>query len=586
MQQKRLIGLVGGFFTLALLFILGASQVAAQGTGSPFGGIVDMIRNLLSPIFSINLGTADDTTLKLILAFILFPLLGMALSMVIKEKPKIAWTVAAFLTIMSVMAIPGSVIKGLAYTYATVFVFIAAAIPIAGLFLLMHAFKKMVGDHAFLYHWVYAAGTLIAIIVLNHMLLLFANSDEFFSNLQYESVSTKLPGFALGVLSLMLAYHVVAPFFKWGAPKVGGGLSTARGWFGHGLPSIKPSQGFPPAGGFGGARPTSTTPGGAVAGAQAAIGGAQVAAAQEKEGEDKEVELIKAKGRVFAEREKAYDQLSAINLHDLNDLEKIQNDLNALVQLTELHKADPITLDNISKRLQNIRPSEEDIKAHIQSRKDDIENDANYAGMIQQQIFSEAQFFEKCKAVMDKESIMGTPNYFGGAGSAEVQDIAHLVEEINRSRQEIFSRLWSAYQQQMAPLQHWKELHETRVQNITLMENMLRGFLAALQRYVDALKQTLVGPATVDPANEIKSASSVFSQFRAAILQEKNYDEEMQQLTRLLDNNNKSESALMLELSKRNTQINQFLQKASQLAVKEGIDIAEAANKLKLNAFD
>ncbi|MBI4149982.1 hypothetical protein HY488_01110 [Candidatus Woesearchaeota archaeon] len=109
MQKKPVVGLFGSILSLVLL----SSSVAAVN-GSPFSGIWDMIKSIFRPFLGISITAAEPITLKLLLGLLIFPILGYAASFAFRAKPKIGWIAAAILTIISVMAIPEQVIRGIA----------------------------------------------------------------------------------------------------------------------------------------------------------------------------------------------------------------------------------------------------------------------------------------------------------------------------------------------------------------------------------------------------------------------------------------------------------------------------------------
>jgi len=150
LMRKKTLTVLISIFALALLSSVVFAQATTDTEGA-FSGLWKIVKDLLKPL--VDMDFQDETNLKILLSMLIFPILGYGLSFVFKGKAKIGWIVAGVLTIMSVIAIPGEVIKGIAYTYATVFVFLLAGIPIVALFLILSALKKGLGNHPFAYHW-------------------------------------------------------------------------------------------------------------------------------------------------------------------------------------------------------------------------------------------------------------------------------------------------------------------------------------------------------------------------------------------------------------------------------------------------
>jgi len=548
MQKKPVLWLLS---ILSLVFL--SSTVAAQ-TASPFGGIIDMIKGIFAPFFGISINLADTVVLKILVFLLICPLLGYGLGFVFKSKPNLGWIIAAVLSIMTVMAIPVEVIRGIAYTYATVFMFIIFAVPILGLFLILRLVRKNIPpeQHPFFYHWTCAVIILLIIVVINQVMRVFTSAPDFMTKV-FGSKMGYLPNFAIAILSIMLVYHFLAPFFKWGHGKWSSRGSTT------GLPPISSATPMLPGGQpaprrrgwqFGRRGTPGAPPGEAE---EAALSAAEAGAAQEASGEARGEQAVQQEELLVEERRNLVKQLAALDLRNLQDLQKIQNSVNELARLAEVYKTNMQALQLISQRLNEIQPVEGDFQRNLEEIRKRMDELQKTAAITRQQMLTEEDIETWCRSQLQQESLLGVRNILHSSAFKELEAVGVTLDAYQKKKEAIIGNVFAAHKRLMEPLTKSEQTLQLLAANVALIENAQARFMASLQAFVAAIKQTLTGQDQSQAAiHAISDARSAFGQLGAALQKNAEYERSLDQALQYYRQVDELEKTLLQELAKEN----------------------------------
>lgn len=556
MQKKPVIGLLTSILSLATL----SPVVFAAPAGSPFAGILDMIRGIFAPFFS---GMPDDVTLKILIGFLIFPFVGYLLSLVFKNKPKLGWIVGGVLTLITTIVIPGQLIRGIAYEYATLFMFVLAALPIVGLFLLMQGMKKLFrpDEHPVLYHLTCAGIILLIIIIVNQLIGAFSSSSQFLQNLQYANIQ-KFPGFALGVLTIMLIYHLLAPLFKWGLPHARG-----LGGGGGGLPPI-PSQQGGRAGGGGWWPPWGRRQ--RAGGEEQTLRGEEATVTQEEAGEARAAQAAQQQAMLAEERQRLVHQLAALDLRNLQDAQKIIADLNELVRLTQVYKGNPQALQLIAQRLNDIKPADADLQSELAQMKQRMSQLRQAGETTEKMLLTDAQVQQWAKGLMERENISGVRNMLHASAYPDLHEVGIPLEAWQAEKRRIFEKLINAHKQIIASFQKYKQVSDLLAGNVALIETAQNRFITSLQAFVTAVQQTVAGQDQSQNAiTAIRDAQTAFGQLNAAILQNQVYEQELEESLRYESQLDQLESRFYQEIVRENQQLIARLEQARERAARD-----------------
>ncbi|GEM_PF-4931798 len=545
MQKRPVLGLLS-ILSLALL-----STSAAAQTASPFGGILDMIKGIFAPFFGISINLADTVVLKILIFLLICPLLGYGLGFVFKSKPNLGWIISAVLSIITVMAIPVEVIRGIAYTYATVFMFIIFAVPILGLFLILRMVKKNVPpeQHPFFYHWTCAVIILLIIVVINQVMRVFTSAPDFMAKV-FGSKIGFLPNFAIAILSIMLVYHFLAPFFKWGHGRWSSRGSTT------GLPPIGQTPrlpgGTPPS-------PRGAPPGQAE---EAALSAAEAAAVQEAGGEARGEQTAKEEGLLVEERQNLVKQLAALDLRNIQDIQKIQDSVNQLARLAEVYKTNMQALQLISQRLNEIQPIEGDFQRNLEDIRKRMDELMKTAAITRQQMFDEDEIEVWCRHQLEQEQLLGTRNILRISAFKELEAVGVTLDAYQKKKEAIIGNVIAAHKKLMEPLTTSEQTLQLLAANVSIIENAQARFMTSLQAFVAAIKQTLAGtdqsPAAIRAISEARSA---FGQLGAALQKNAEYERSLDQALQYYKQLDELEKTLLQELAKENQEYLTYIEK-------------------------
>ncbi|MBI4149981.1 hypothetical protein HY488_01105 [Candidatus Woesearchaeota archaeon] len=431
--------------------------------------------------------------------------------------------------------------------------------------------KKTIGpDRPFLYHWSCALIILLVIIVLNQVMQTFTSSSEFMQQLRWQNIQ-KLPGFAIGILTILLIYHILAPLFKWGAPRAGEALGGLRG--GGGLPSL-PSVGGPQQ------PPRRWWPpwGRREAAPEQALEATEAAVAQEEVTEAKEEEVVKREELLAEERQRLVQQLASFDMRNIQDTQRMVTSLNELARLAEVYNGNAQALQLIAQRLNEIRPAEADLKANLEEIKKRMVELGETGKTAEKMMLSEADVEQLCKEWIEQENIKGVRNLMSKSMFAELKAAGVNVDRLQQAKQSLIANLLAVHKKLAEPLANYKRNFDLLTGNATVIETAQARFLTSLQAFVNAIQQSVAGQdAAQDALRAIREAQTAFGQLSAALQKNEEYERNIQAALQYESQVDKLEEQLYEKLVQSNKELLAYVEQQREAAKRKQAALQQAA---------
>ena len=283
---------------------------------------------------------------------------------------------------------------------------------------------------------------------------------------------------------------------------------------------------------------------------------------QEAGGEARGEQTAKEEGLLVEERQNLVKQLAALDLRNIQDIQKIQDSVNQLARLAEVYKTNMQALQLISQRLNEIQPIEGDFQRNLEDIRKRMDELMKTAAITRQQMFDEDEIEVWCRHQLEQEQLLGTRNILRISAFKELEAVGVTLDAYQKKKEAIIGNVIAAHKKLMEPLTTSEQTLQLLAANVSIIENAQARFMTSLQAFVAAIKQTLAGtdqsPAAIRAISEARSA---FGQLGAALQKNAEYERSLDQALQYYKQLDELEKTLLQELAKENQEYLTYIEK-------------------------